>query len=443
MSYKARFAPSPTGLLHIGNARSALLNWAHIKNKGGDLILRIDDTDITRSNEDYEEKIKNNLKWLGIDWVKTFNQSNKIKIYNERAEYLKSINKIYPCFETAEELSLKRKTLLSSGKPPIYDRSALNLHQSEIKNLINKGKKPHWRFKLDDNIIEWEDLIKGKVSFDSKYLSDPILIREDGSFLYHLPSVVDDIDEEITDIIRGDDHITNTAFHIQIFKSFNKEIPSFGHHPFIVDDSGKSFGKRLNSFSIKNLIDDGYENISVINYLLSIGTSKNVSKKTNINQIIDDFEISSLSKSSLKFSPEILKNINKEIVMNYNFSDIENRYKDLDMYNLNEDFWLFIRQNINFFNESIEWHNIIFSDKVHSSSNDFLSIVAKNLPDEPYDLDTWQYWTNMVKKETGKSGKDLYMPIRKALTGKEEGPELKYLIPLLSKKHILKKLGNI
>ncbi|SVD96030.1 uncharacterized protein METZ01_LOCUS448884, partial [marine metagenome] len=219
VTYKSRFAPSPTGLLHIGNARSAVINWAHIISKSGEFILRVDDTDSVRSKKEYEEAIKNDLKWLGLDWSRTFKQSERFKIYQEKIVQLKKIKRLYPCFESPEELSLKRKSLLASGKPPIYDRSALNLSEGEIQNKIKKGKKPHWRFKLEDKIVEWNDLIKNTVAFDCTKLSDPILIRADDSMLYHLPSVIDDIEEKITDVIRGDDHITNTAFHIQLFEA--------------------------------------------------------------------------------------------------------------------------------------------------------------------------------------------------------------------------------
>ena len=213
---KCRFAPSPTGLLHVGNVRSALLNWAYAKKNNGNFVLRIDDTDKSRSTKEFENKIKENLTWLGVNWDKTFNQSDRVDNYNLKIKKLKNDGRLYPCFETAQELSLKKKSLLSSGKPPIYDRSSLLLTKENIDEKINSGFKPHWRFKLNASIIEWHDLIKGKVKFDPKNLSDPILIREDGSLLYHLPSVIDDIEEGISHIIRGEDHISNTAFHIRL-----------------------------------------------------------------------------------------------------------------------------------------------------------------------------------------------------------------------------------
>ena len=444
MTLKARFAPSPTGLLHIGNARSAVINWAYIKNKGGDFILRIDDTDLERSKKKYENKIKENLLWLGLSWSKTFNQSQRKDVYDKTILLLKESERIYPCFESAEELSLKRKTQLLSGKPPIYDRSALKLTSNQIENLIKEGKTPHWRFKLEDEIIEWQDLIKGKVSFDSKNLSDPVLIREDGSLLYHLPSVVDDVEENITDIIRGEDHITNTAFHIQLFKSLNAKIPHFGHHPFLTDEEGKSFGKRLGSLSIQKMYEDGFESLTLLNYLLSIGTSKNLSKEKNIDILVNNFNINSLASSSPKFSINVLKLLNKDLLQSYDFSDTKKKFIDLNIKDASEDFWIFIKNNINYFSESLDWIKVINSTEIYiQEPNDYLNVAAELLPEDPYDETTWDVWTDLIKNKTGKKGKELFMPIRFALTGREKGPELKYLLPLLTKEHILKKLGNI
>ena len=443
MTFKSRFAPSPTGLLHLGNARSALLNWAYIKNIGGEFILRIDDTDEERSKLEYVKAIKEDLNWLGINWSKTFNQSERGSVYKDNIALLKSSNRLYPCFESEQELSLKRKNQLTSGKPPIYDRSALKLSKDQINNLLNQGKKPHWRFKLEDKIIEWEDLIKGKVSFDSKHLSDPILIREDGSLLYHLPSVVDDIEEKITDVIRGDDHITNTAFHIQLFEAMKAPIPLFGHHPFLIDEQGKGFGKRLGSLSIQRLKEEGFENITLLNYLLSIGTSKNLSKEKNKNILSSKFDIKNLAKSSPKFSKKIITNLNKEILQSYDYSEIKTKFEDLKLSNASKDFWIFIKNNINYFYEAYDWWKAIYSNKVNpTKEQDYLNIAAELLPNDPFDDSTWGEWTSTINRKTGRLGKDLYMPLRMALTGKNKGPELKFLMPLLNKQQVLKKLSS-
>jgi len=439
---KARFAPSPTGLLHVGNARSAVLNWAYINNKGGEFILRIDDTDQKRSNSDFEKQIKEDLKWLGITWNKTFNQSDRQNIYDKKIQELKNQNIIYPCFESAEELSLKKKSQLSSGRPPIYDRSSLRLTKEEISDLIKSGKKPHWRFKLEDKKIEWNDLIKGKVSFESKNLSDPVIIREDGSLLYHLPSVIDDIEEKITDIIRGDDHITNTAFHIQIFEALESNIPKFGHHPFLTDEFGKSFGKRLNSLSIDSIRKKGYENMTLLNYLLSIGTSSNLTKDKDLISLTSKFNINNISPSSPKFSINVLQTLNKDILQSYSFENVSQKFNDLNLKDVKEDFWNFIKNNINFFSECLEWIEIIKSTIIYDTeSADFLKQAAEVLPNSPYDNHSWEEWTSLISGKTGKKGKELFMPLRIALTGREKGPELKYLLPLLNRDYILKKLG--
>ena len=441
---RSRFAPSPTGLLHIGNARSAALNWAYIKNKGGKFILRIDDTDKERSKKEYEDYIKKDLSWLGISWDKTFNQSDRQNIYDKRIQELKDKKKIYPCFESSDELALKKKSQLTSGKPPIYDRSSLKLTDKEIKELLKSGKKPHWRFKLDDTKIQWNDFIKGNVAFESKNLSDPVLIREDGSLLYHLPSVIDDIEEEITNIIRGEDHITNTAFHIQIFEALNSKVPLFGHHTFLTDNEGKGFGKRLGSLSIKKIKEDGFENITILNYLMSIGTSINLTQETEIDLLVKNFDISILSSSSPKFSIDILRLLNKNILQKYNFNDVKNKFNDLGVNNVDENFWFFIQNNIDFFYECLEWKDIIFSTNSYDSDNpDLLKEAALLIPNEPFNIDTWDEWTTLIKSKTGLKGKDLFMPLRKALTGKEKGPELKYLLPLLTKENILKKFKII
>jgi len=444
VKFRSRFAPSPTGLLHIGNARSAVLNWAYIKNKGGEFILRIDDTDKERSNKEYEIKIKKDLNWLGITWEKTFNQSDRYELYNKSINQLKLSKRIYPCFESFEELSLKKKSQLTSGRPPIYDRGALNLSDDQIDNLINSGKKPHWRFKLKDKKIEWNDLIKGKISFDSKNLSDPILIREDGSLLYHLPSVIDDIEEKITHIIRGEDHITNTAFHIEIFESLNTSIPEFGHHPFLTDETGKSFGKRLGGLSIQSMRENDFENLTLLNYLFSIGTSSNLTTEKDINNLVNNFNINTLSTSSPKFSITVLNSLNKDILQSYTYQDVQEKFQTLSKKDVNEKFWKFIKNNIGFFSESLEWIDIIKSKNTFiNEDKDYLCAAAKLLPDEPYDETSWDEWTSLIKDKTGKQGKELYMPLRIALTGREKGPELKYLLPLINKNQILKKLGFI
>jgi len=443
---KCRFAPSPTGLMHVGNARSAILNWAYAIKNNGKFILRIDDTDKSRSTKEFENKIKENLSWLGITWSKTFNQSNKFENYNLKIEKLKNKGRLYPCFETAEELSLKKKSLLSSGKPPIYDRSSLLLTESEISKKINSGQNPHWRFRLDEDTIEWNDLIKGSVKFNPKHLSDPILIREDGTLLYHLPSVIDDIEEEITHIIRGEDHISNTAFHIQIFRALDAKIPEFAHHPFLTDDKGKGFGKRIGSLSIENLKTTGYENVTIINYLINIGSSEDIKPETTIENVIKNFDIKNISNSSAKFSNIVLKSLNSDVLKNYNYEQI---HKKLNFENNNidlEKLWIFSKNNIEFLNDIEIWlktiNNIIEIEK-YEIPDILIKVAVDKIPDEPFTYETWDNWTKSIIEITGLKGKNLFMPLRLVLTGKDKGPELKNFLPLLDKETLLRKFGKI
>ncbi len=443
---KCRFAPSPTGKIHIGNARSAILNWIFCRQNNGEFVLRIDDTDKSRSSYEFEESIKSDLKWLGIDWNYTFNQSSRVDIYNEKINTLKKNKRLYPCFETEEELALKKKSLLSSGKPPIYDRSSLNLSEEQINQKIKSGKKPHWRFKLEENEINWKDLIKGNVTFDSKNLSDPVLIREDGTLLYHLPSVIDDMQEKITHIIRGEDHIANTAYHIQIFEALESTIPTFAHHPFLIDEEGKGFSKRIGSLSIENFKKEGFENITLLNYFLFIGSSSNIEPITDITNIIKKFDIGNISKSSAKFSKESLISLNKDTIKLLNFNQIKDKLMHLAKNLQNEAFWRFVKNNITFLNEVSNWEKVITDLNNYRDFNidkTFIDIAADQLPNDPFDESTWDTWTSKIKNKTNFRGKELFMPLRLILTGKSHGPELKYFMPLFDKKGILQKLGKI
>ena len=443
---RSRFAPSPTGLIHVGNARSAVLNWAYVKKNKGKFILRIDDTDILRSKKEFEIKIKENLNWLGIEWDETFNQSSRQKIYQENIKKLKELGRLYPCFETEEELALKKKALLSSGKPPIYDRSSLNLTSEELNKNLEQGKKPHWRFKLEDKIISWVDLIKGKVFFDSKNLSDPILIREDGSFLYHLPSVIDDIEEDITHIIRGEDHISNTAFHIQIFRALDAHIPQFAHHPFLTDQDGKGFGKRIGSLSIENLKSQGYEDVSIINYLINIGSSEDIKPDTRVDSIIKSFDIKNISNSSAKFSDTVLKSLNSDVLKNYNFEQVN---KKINLENSGVDLkklWIFSQNNIEFLKDIENWFKTIdtfIQIENYDIPDTLIQAAIENIPDEPFTYETWDSWTKSIITKTGLKGRSLFMPLRLILTGKDKGPELKNFLPLLDKQTLLRKFGKI
>ena len=436
-----RFAPSPTGNLHIGSVRSAILNWIYSIKFNGDFVLRIDDTDVERCKNEFVESIKNDLKWLGINWSSTFKQSERLSIYEKNINFLKENNRIYECFESSEELSLKRKSLLSSGKPPIYDRSALKLTKMEKEELKAKGKKSHWRFFLEDEKISWDDLIRKEVIFEQHNLSDPVIIREDGTLLYHLPSVVDDIDSKITNIIRGEDHVTNTAFHIQLFKALGSNIPNFGHHPLLLDSEGKGLGKRLGSLSIADLRKEGYNSITIINYLLTIGTSNNLSSEINKDNIIKSFKISHLARSSPKFNKADLSKINSNILKKIGFDSVKQELQDLGVVNPNHDFWELVKNNIDFIHDTKEWWKIISSKEIfYKNDKEFLNECSLVLPEEKFTINTWDKWIANIKKISQRKNKELFMPLRLSLTGKEKGPELKFLLPLLSRNLVLFRL---
>ncbi|HHL42644.1 MAG TPA: glutamate--tRNA ligase, partial [Hellea balneolensis] len=284
-----RFAPSPTGKLHVGNVRTALMNWLFAKNQGGTFVLRIDDTDVERSTKAYEEGIKTDLKWLGMDWGKTFNQSDRFDVYQAAAEKLRADGFLYPCYETAEELDRQRKILRAQGKPPVYNRDGLKLSDEERQKLEAEGRKPHWRFKLSGKVVNWNDLVRGQQSVNTASLSDPVLIRADGSFLYTLPSVVDDIDAKITHVIRGEDHVTNSGAQIEIFKALGGGLPEFAHTPLLVGKDGKGLSKRLGSLSMDQLRDQGIEPLAICSLLAKLGTSDPVEPRECMDVLAQEF----------------------------------------------------------------------------------------------------------------------------------------------------------
>ena len=383
---------------------------------------------------------------MGLNWDKTFNQSDRLDNYNLKIEKLKKDGILYPCFETAEELSLKKKSLLSSGKPPLYDRSSLSLSENDINEKISSGLKPHWRFKLDDKLIKWNDLIKGEVIFDPKYLSDPILIREDGSLLYHLPSVIDDIEENISHIIRGEDHISNTAMHIQIFRALDSSIPFFAHHPFLTDEEGKGFGKRIGSLSIENLKFEGYEEVSIINYLINIGSSEDIKPETRLDNIIKNFNLKNISTSSAKFSNNVLQSLNSDVLKNYNFEQVNKKIKLVNSEVDIEKLWIFSKNNINFLKDIEKWLMVINAEIQIENYDIPVSLIQaaiENIPNEPFNYDSWDDWIKSIIAKTDLKGRNLFMPLRLVLTGKDKGPELKNLLPLLDKQTILRKFGKI
>ncbi|CAO5675814.1 MAG: Glutamate--tRNA ligase 1 [Holosporales bacterium] len=436
MSVRVRFAPSPTGFLHIGNARAALINWLFAKSKGGTFILRQDDTDLERSKQEYADAVFNDLKWLGLEHEVFFKQSDRFDRYNAVRDDLIEKGRIYPCFETPEELDYKRKRLLAKGLPPIYDRAALSLTKDEVDALIKDGKKPHWRFKLNPGVIAWNDHIRGRVEFKGQDLSDPVLIRADGAYLYTLTSVIDDFDYEITHIIRGEDHVTNTATQIQIFEALNDGNPfpiQFAHTTLLLGEDGSPLSKRLGSLSLHSLRDAGIEPMAINCLLARLGTSLPIEPKLTLDALADGFDLNIFSRTPPRFSEQDLKNLNHKLYHLMPFQNVQNTLLKMGISRITESVWQLLHDNIVDLLELKRWENILFGsiDVNHSGDKNYIEQALNALPNEPWDNTTWKIWTDRLKELTGKKGKDLFMSLRQALTGMDHGPEMKEIILLM------------
>jgi glutamyl-tRNA synthetase len=431
MTVITRFAPSPTGLLHIGNVRTALICYMIARKNGGKFMLRLDDTDIERSKDEYSEAIKADLQWLGLNWDLTARQSERMDRYNEIKQQLIKSGRVYPCYESPEELEMSRKMLINRGLPPIYDRAALKLTDAQKQQFESQGVKPHWRFKLEDNAtIEWDDQIKGKIHFETKNLSDPVIIRANGAPTYLLPSAIDDMDFNITNIVRGEDHVSNTAIQIQIFEAMGSKIPSFAHHSLMKGKEGK-ISKREGGFDVASLRAEGIEPMAITSLMARLGTSDPVEARTSLEELIANFDLSKFSKVAAIYDYEELVRINSKVLHITPYQNIKNRP---EAFGIDEEFWLHIRPNLSKLSDVQEWALICKQPLTPIIDDlDFTTAAAKLLPEGKWDENTWGAWTNAVKDATGKKGKDLFMPIRKALTARDNGPELKYLLPLIGR----------
>ncbi|MBR6408935.1 MAG: glutamate--tRNA ligase [Alphaproteobacteria bacterium] len=434
---KVRFAPSPTGHMHIGNTRTALFNWLWAKKMGGEFMLRIDDTDFARSKKEYEDSMRESLKWLGLVWSSEARQSARFERYKEVTEKLIQDGRIYPCYETPEELEFKRKRALSKGLPPIYDRQALNYTKEDIANFEKEGRKPHYRFKLNDGEIKWNDAIRGEVKYEASNLSDPIIIREDGSYLYHLPSVIDDSDFGITHILRGEDHVTNTASQIQMFEAIGGFVPTFAHLPLLTGKEGK-LSKRLGSLGVRELRADGVENMAICSYLAKLGTSEEIRSFYSLEDLAQTLDFSKIGRAQPKFDVEELKHFNVKHIHTMPFDAVKDRLK------VNEEFWNDVKANLEKVEDVDVWNNICNGEIAPKIENKSLTDMAADLlPKEPWTAETFNAWLGQVKEKSGLKGKDLFHPIRLALTGEASGPELKTLLPLIGYKKVYERLkGN-
>jgi len=438
-----RFAPSPTGRLHVGNVRTALINWLFAKGQQGKFILRIDDTDTERSTQEYEDGIRTDLTWLGLVWDDSFSQSKRFAEYDAAADKLREMGLLYPCYETADELDRKRKIALSRGRPPVYDRAALELSDEDKAKLEAEGRTPHWRFKLSGGRVEWTDLVRGDQSIDTSSLSDPILIREDGSYLYTLPSVVDDIEAKITHVVRGEDHVTNSGAQIEIFKALGGTAPAMAHTPLLIGADGQGLSKRLGSLSMGELRAQGYEPMAVSSLLAKIGTSDNVEARETLDQLVAEFDFGKIGRAPARFDEAELLSLNAAILHGLPFEAVKDRLADVDPRAADEAFWTVVRENCSLLPDVAAWVETVFGEitpLVDAEDKDFVATAATLLPEGDLTGESWSQWANAVKAETGRKGRGLFMTLRKALTGQEHGPDMGALLPLIGRDRALRRL---
>ena len=430
-----RFAPSPTGHIHVGNLRAALFNYLIARKAGGTFILRLDDTDQERSKEEYVDGIKRDLEWLGLTWDRVERQSLRLDRYAEVKEQLRGTDRLYEVFETPTELDLKRKKQLNMGKPPVYDRTGLNLSEAEKEKFRAEGREGYWRFLLDQQRIEWNDGILGEISIDAASVSDPVLIRADGQVLYTFASVVDDVDMGVTDIVRGADHVTNTATQIQIIEEVGGAVPRFAHHSLLSGAKGEELSKRIGALSIRDLRESGVAPEALISMMARLGSSQPVELKMSLEEIADGFDLSHFGASPTKFDAEDLWPLTRERNQSLPFEAVKDRIAALGVpADLAERFWRVASHNITKLDDLGEWWTIFSQGaepQIDAEDADFIAEAMNLLPAPPYSDATWGEWTAQVKEATGRKGKGLFMPLRKALTGQAHGPEMSDVMPLL------------
>jgi glutamyl-tRNA synthetase len=437
-----RYAPSPTGRLHLGNARPALLNWLFAKARSGTYILRLDDTDTARSTAAFATAIEEDLAWLGVTPDLKVRQSDRTALYDAARDRLIASGRLYPAYETEEELEIKRGRARLLGRPPIYDRSALNLTAEQKARYEAEGRRPHWRFRLDGRPVHFDDMIKGPQTVNTASMSDPVLIRADGSYLYTLPSVVDDIDLRVTHVIRGEDHVSNTGTQIEIFEALGGHVPFFAHHNLLTGAEGEGLSKRIGSLSLGELRDAGYEPMAVAIMATLTGTSLPLVPYPDLAAIGRALDLSQVSLGSARFDPAELDSLNARILHEMPYERAQPRLAALGL--ASEPLWLALRSNLGRFGDIVDLARLVsgpVTPVVAEEDRDFLAKARELLPAEPWDETTWSSWTAALKSATGRKGKALFHPLRLALTGREQGPELKSLLPLLGRKACLDRLS--
>ena len=428
MTVAVRFAPSPTGRLHVGSLGRALINYLYARKHDGQFWLRLDDTDQARSKPEFVEDIEQTMAWAGLEWNHYVRESDRFDRYDEVAAELRAAGRLYPAYETVEELALKRKAKLSQSLPPVYEpASSENTSRYEAE-----GRKPHWRFKLNAEPVEWPDVIHGPMKFNAQTMSDPVVIREDGVPLYMFTSVVDDADFGMTHVIRGDDHIANTAIQIQIFAAMGAPIPVFAHLPMLTDPDGHKLSKRVGSLSVAELREQEVEAMALVSLLAKLGTSDPVEPRANLQQLVDEFDLTKFNRAAVKFDMAELERLSAKVVHSLDYMAAQPRLTARGLADLSEEFWLAVRGNLAKFSDIDLWWQVAEGPITPMiSDEEFMQAALAALPPEPWTADTWGSWTSALKATTGKKGRDLYMPLRQALTGQEHGPEMHALLLLI------------
>ncbi|AJR24039.1 glutamate--tRNA ligase [Sphingobium sp. YBL2] len=441
MTVITRFAPSPTGNLHVGNIRAALHNWLFARKYGGQFLLRLDDTDLERSRPEYVDGIKADLNWLGLHWDGEEKQSDRFALYEEKFEALKASGHVYPAYETAQELDLRRKVLLGRGLPPVYDRAVLALSADQIAAYEAEGRRPHWRFRLDHDLpIGWTDLIRGDQRFDPKLLSDPVIRRADGSWLYMLPSVIDDIAMGVTHVLRGEDHVSNTATQIQMFAALGATLPAFAHEALLTGSEGK-LSKRLGSLGVAHFRESGLEPMAIASLLARLGSSMPVEPFTDLQPLIDSFDFAHFGRAPARFDEGELASLNQKIVHLLPYAAVVDHLPQ----GMDEAAWDAIRPNLETVAGAADWWRIVTgpidAPFPVDEDRDFLALAHARLAEASFDAAIWRTLTEALKTETGRKGKALFLPLRRALTGLDHGPDMGQLLPLIGREEALARLS--
>ena len=454
MTVSVRFAPSPTGRLHIGNIRTAVLNWLFARRNSGSFMLRLDDTDRTRSTEAFADAIRADLKWLGLVWDREARQSDRLARYDEIAEQVKKAGRLYPCFESEDELERRRARQRARGLPPIYDRAALKLTPDEIAQRIAAGEKPHWRFLLANTdpsrgltplptLVTWHDVVRGEQTVDIGSLSDPVLIRADGTPLYTFTSVIDDIDFAITHIVRGEDHVTNSAVQIQLFEALGAEPPTFAHHSLLIGADGQALSKRLGDLSVESLREEGLEPLAVLCHAALLGTSEAVAPYATLDELAARLDLSKVSRAPGRFDIAELRALNARLLHMLPLDAVAQHLATLGL-SVSPEMWEAVRGNIETLGDVRTWLDVVNGPLAPRIEDAGLCATAAGLlPPEPWTAETWSAWTTAVREATGVKGRQLFHPLRLALTGRDAGPELRALLPLIGRERAEARLkGN-